>query len=247
MNIFTPSRVMILLDIHMLRIDKTSHLEACFSDLQKYLAATPEEYTKINYANNKAEYSTVITSLTAQRRHYLLMDFYDDMMLDGVKPGRDTFHSLLISTMKGARLQDAFFFRDQSMIFIPDLMLIECQMPVLQQAVGNNEGPKKGSHSTRRKLMELVDLKCKVVDFSSACWTYKQFTDDNFGLSLAFVLSLKLATCYLILTVMITLTEMRSAIVQDITDAGLGLNKFCYAGLIAAHKNKEPVRDDLAS
>ncbi|KAF3668168.1 hypothetical protein FXO38_08227 [Capsicum annuum] len=91
-----------------------------FSDLQKYLAATPEEYAKINYANNKAEYSAVITSLTAQRRHYLLMDFYDDMMLDGVKPGRDTFHSLLTSTMKGARLQDAFFFRDQSMIFIPD-------------------------------------------------------------------------------------------------------------------------------
>ncbi|KAF3668169.1 hypothetical protein FXO38_08228 [Capsicum annuum] len=39
----------------------------------------------------------------------------------------------------------------------------------------------------------------------------------------------------------------RYAIVRDITDAGLGLNKFCYAGLIAAHKNKEPVRDDLAS
>ncbi|KAF3643147.1 hypothetical protein FXO38_20776, partial [Capsicum annuum] len=91
-----------------------------FSDLRKYLAATPEEYAKINYANNKAEYSTIITSLTAQRRHYLLMDVYDDMMLDGVKPGRDTFHSLLISTMKGARLQDAFIFRDQSMVFIPD-------------------------------------------------------------------------------------------------------------------------------
>ncbi|KAF3649174.1 putative SRSF protein kinase 1-like isoform X2 [Capsicum annuum] len=37
------------------------------------------------------------------------------------------------------------------------------------------------------------------------------------------------------------------AIVWDITAAGLGLNKFCYAGLIAAHKNKEPVTDDLAS
>lgn len=31
------------------------------------------------------------------------------------------------------------------------------------------------------------------------------------------------------------------------TAAGLGLNKFCYAGLIAAHKNKEPVTDDVAS
>ncbi|PHU07794.1 hypothetical protein BC332_24283 [Capsicum chinense] len=138
--------------------------------------------------------------------------------------------------------------RSQQMVhLIFQLMLIERQMPVLQQAAGKNEGPKKGSHSTRRKLLELVDLKCKVVDFGSACWTYNQFTDDNFGLSLAFVLSLKLATCYLILHVMITLTEMRYAIVRDITAAGLGLNKFCYAGLIAAHKNKEPVTDDLAS
>ncbi|KAF3642620.1 SRSF protein kinase 1 [Capsicum annuum] len=40
------------------------------------------------------------------------------------------------------------------------------------------EGPQKGSRSTRRKLLESVDLKCKVVDFGSACWTYKQFTDD---------------------------------------------------------------------
>lgn len=31
------------------------------------------------------------------------------------------------------------------------------------------------------------------------------------------------------------------------TAAGLGLNKFCYAGLIAAHRNKEPVTDDVAS
>lgn len=31
------------------------------------------------------------------------------------------------------------------------------------------------------------------------------------------------------------------------TAAGLGLNKFCYAGLIAAHKNKTPITDDTAS
>ncbi|KAL5998259.1 hypothetical protein ACLOJK_009197 [Asimina triloba] len=30
------------------------------------------------------------------------------------------------------------------------------------------------------------------------------------------------------------------AIVRDMTAAGLGLNKFCYAGLITAHKNKSP-------
>lgn len=40
------------------------------------------------------------------------------------------------------------------------------------------EGPKRGSRSTRRKLLEAANLKCKVVDFGSACWTYKQFTDD---------------------------------------------------------------------
>ncbi|OMO83979.1 hypothetical protein COLO4_22282 [Corchorus olitorius] len=37
---------------------------------------------------------------------------------------------------------------------------------------------KKGSRSTRRKLLESVDLKCKLVDFGNACWTYKQFTND---------------------------------------------------------------------
>lgn len=31
------------------------------------------------------------------------------------------------------------------------------------------------------------------------------------------------------------------------TAAGVGLNKFCYAGLIAAHKNKTPVADDFAT
>jgi len=31
------------------------------------------------------------------------------------------------------------------------------------------------------------------------------------------------------------------------TAAGLGLNKFCYAGLIAAHKNKIPTSEDAAS
>nr|KJB16715.1 hypothetical protein B456_002G244400 [Gossypium raimondii] len=43
-----------------------------------------------------------------------------------------------------------------------------------QASVGN----KRGSRSTRRKLLALVDLKCKLVDFGNACWTYKQFTND---------------------------------------------------------------------
>lgn len=37
------------------------------------------------------------------------------------------------------------------------------------------------------------------------------------------------------------------AIVRDMTAAGAGLNKFCYAGLITAHKNKTPLADDTAA
>ncbi|KAF3670915.1 hypothetical protein FXO38_06845 [Capsicum annuum] len=37
------------------------------------------------------------------------------------------------------------------------------------------------------------------------------------------------------------------SIVRDMTATGLGLNKFYYAGLITTLKNKEPVRDDIAS
>ncbi|OIT33375.1 PREDICTED: SRSF protein kinase 2-like [Nicotiana attenuata] len=39
-------------------------------------------------------------------------------------------------------------------------------------------GSKRGSGSRRRKTLESVDLKCKLVDFGNACWTYKQFTDN---------------------------------------------------------------------
>lgn len=54
-----------------------------------------------------------------------MRDVYDDMLLDGIKPERDTFHSLLIGTMKGARLQDAFFFREEmkAMGFVPDVFI----------------------------------------------------------------------------------------------------------------------------
>ncbi|KAG4152172.1 hypothetical protein ERO13_D04G105900v2 [Gossypium hirsutum] len=41
-----------------------------------------------------------------------------------------------------------------------------------------SQGDKRGSRSTRRKLLASVDLKCKLVDFGNACWTYKQFTND---------------------------------------------------------------------
>lgn len=41
-----------------------------------------------------------------------------------------------------------------------------------------NQGNKRGSRSMRQKLLASVDLKCKLVDFGNACWTYKQFTND---------------------------------------------------------------------
>ncbi|KAK9733416.1 hypothetical protein RND81_04G066900 [Saponaria officinalis] len=43
---------------------------------------------------------------------------------------------------------------------------------------GGSSVHKRGSCSARRKLLESVDLKCKLVDFGNACWTYKQFTND---------------------------------------------------------------------
>lgn len=39
----------------------------------------------------------------------------------------------------------------------------------------------------------------------------------------------------------------RYAIVRDMTAAGLGLNKFCYAALILAHKNKSPRANDTSA
>lgn len=48
------------------------------------------------------------------------------------------------------------------------------------KAVGqvSDNSSKRGSRSTRRNFLESADLKCKLVDFGNACWTYKQFTND---------------------------------------------------------------------
>lgn len=37
---------------------------------------------------------------------------------------------------------------------------------------------RKASRMTRQRLLASLDLKCKLVDFGNACWTYKQFTSD---------------------------------------------------------------------
>ncbi|XP_052178458.1 uncharacterized protein LOC127792118 isoform X3 [Diospyros lotus] len=48
----------------------------------------------------------------------------------------------------------------------------------VQGAPPGNQGHRKGSCSTRQNLLAEVELKCKLVDFGNACWTYKQFTSD---------------------------------------------------------------------
>ncbi|KAL5709657.1 non-specific serine/threonine protein kinase [Ranunculus cassubicifolius] len=40
------------------------------------------------------------------------------------------------------------------------------------------QGNRRGSRAERQKLLQEVELKCKLVDFGSACWTHKQFTTD---------------------------------------------------------------------
>ncbi|KAL9677408.1 hypothetical protein QQ045_005637 [Rhodiola kirilowii] len=41
-----------------------------------------------------------------------------------------------------------------------------------------NLGSRRGSRSTRQKLLAALDCNCKLVDFGNACWTHKQFTND---------------------------------------------------------------------
>eukprot|EP00252_Welwitschia_mirabilis_P011130 TRINITY_DN2501_c0_g1_i1.p1 TRINITY_DN2501_c0_g1~~TRINITY_DN2501_c0_g1_i1.p1 ORF type:complete len:475 (+),score=85.23 TRINITY_DN2501_c0_g1_i1:164-1588(+) len=87
-----------------------------------FSTATPEQYAKRNYANNISEYNTVFGSLMAQKRTSLMRDGYEDMMLDGIQPNRDAFHSLVLGAMMGANLQDGVYFMDEmkSMGMIPD-------------------------------------------------------------------------------------------------------------------------------
>ncbi|KAL5717968.1 hypothetical protein ACHQM5_010915 [Ranunculus cassubicifolius] len=118
-------------------------------------AASPEDYAKRNYASNVSEYNTVLSSLTAQRRQWLLRDVYDDMLLDGIQPTRDTFHSLIVGTMKGTRLQDAFFFKDEmkAMGLNPDVVFYN----FLISACGKS----KNSDSAVRILEEMKNYGVK--------------------------------------------------------------------------------------
>ncbi|XP_059451963.1 pentatricopeptide repeat-containing protein At4g35850, mitochondrial [Corylus avellana] len=182
---------------------------------RRYFAASTEEYAKRNYANNASEYNTVVGALTAQRRHFLLRDVYDDMMLDGVQPTRDVFHSLIVGTLKGARLEDGFYFRDQmkAMGLLPDVNLYNILISLC--------GKCKNSDHAIQMLEEMKKSEVKPNAQTFIC------------LLNACAAAGRLDRVY--------------AIVRDMTAAGVGLNKFCYAGLIAAHKNKTPVADDFAT
>ncbi|KAH9742578.1 pentatricopeptide repeat-containing protein [Citrus sinensis] len=179
-------------------------------------SAGAEEYARRNYANNASEYNTVVTSLTSQRRFFLLRDVYDDMMLDGVQPTRDLFHSLIVGTMKGSRLQDTFFFRDQMKAngFLPDIF-------------------------EEMKKYEVKPNGQTYVCLLNACAAAGQL-DPVLYYVISSVIDLPNfipvpTKCY------------RYAIVRDMTAAGAGLDKFCYAGLITAHTNKIPRADDTAT
>ncbi|XP_023912372.1 pentatricopeptide repeat-containing protein At4g35850, mitochondrial [Quercus suber] len=182
---------------------------------RRYFAASTEEYAKRNYANNVSEYNSVVGSLTAQRRHFLLRDVYDDMMLDGVQPTRDVFHSLIVGTMKGVRLQDGFYFKDQMKTtgLLPDVNLYNILISLC--------GKCKNSDQAVQILEEMKKSEVKPNAQTFVC------------LLNACAAAGRLDRVY--------------AIVRDMTAAGVGLNKFCYAGLITAHKNKTPVADDFAT
>nr|XP_009412079.1 PREDICTED: pentatricopeptide repeat-containing protein At4g35850, mitochondrial isoform X1 [Musa acuminata subsp. malaccensis] len=173
------------------------------------------EYAKRNYASNVSEYNTVIGSLIAQRRGYLLRDVYDDMMLDGVQPVRDTFHALIVGTMKGSRLQDAFFFRDEmkAMGLPPDVNLYNFLISTC--------GKCKSSDTAIKLLEEMKRHSVKLKGETYIC-----------------LLNALAATGR---------TDQVYAIVRDMTAAGLGLNKFCYAGLITAFKNKLPTTEETTA
>ncbi|XP_014497575.1 pentatricopeptide repeat-containing protein At4g35850, mitochondrial [Vigna radiata var. radiata] len=174
-----------------------------------------EEYGKRNYANNLSEYNTVLGSLTSNRRNFLLRDVFEDMMLDGVKPSRDTFHSLVVGTMKGARMQDAFFFVEQmkTMGLLPDVNLYNFLISTC--------GKCKNSNKAIQILEEMKRMEVKPNVRTYICLLNACAADGRI--------------------------DIVYAIVRDMIAAGLGLNKFCYAGLIVAHKNKTPLVDDFSA
>ncbi|XP_010548245.1 PREDICTED: pentatricopeptide repeat-containing protein At4g35850, mitochondrial [Tarenaya hassleriana] len=178
-------------------------------------AASTEEYSKRNYANNLSEYNTVVNSITAQRRSFLLRDVYDDMILDGVKPSADIFHSLVVGVMKRARLQDALFFREEmkTLGIAPDVNLYNFLISTCGKCKNSNEAIRVFEEMKRYEVKPNAQTYICLLNACAAAG--------------------RLDRVY--------------AIVRDMTAAGAGLNRFCYAGLITAHLNKVPRQDDLST
>ncbi|KAG0627172.1 hypothetical protein M758_2G179600 [Ceratodon purpureus] len=93
-------------------------------------------YALRNYANNIYEYNKVLDELNFSRRSFLMRDVYEDMQLDGVRPVRNTFHTLITGCMKGQRLMDAIYFFDEmkAMGLQPDIVLYNCIISTCGQA-----------------------------------------------------------------------------------------------------------------
>lgn len=172
-----------------------------------------EEYNRRNYAKNVDEYNTVLGSLNAQRRIFLLRDVYEDMMLDGVRPTRETFHALAVGSMRGSRMHDAFFFKDQMKIMglVPDVTFYNFLISTC--------GKCKNSDQAVQILEEMKSMEVKPNVQTYICLLHACAAQGRI--------------------------DRVNVIVRDMTAAGLGLNKFCYAGLIVAHQNKTPFTDDF--
>ncbi|KAH0900712.1 hypothetical protein HID58_040215 [Brassica napus] len=185
-------------------------------------SSSPEELAKRNYANDLSEYNSVVNSVTAQRRHYLLRDVYDDMKIDGVQPTADIFHSFVVGVMKGARLSDAFFFREEmkSMGIAPDVCPLIFLVNLYNFLISTCGKCKNGKEAIR------------VFD------EMKRYDVKPNGQTFVCLLNACAVSGHL---------DLVYAIVRDMTAAGVGLNQFCYAGLITAHLNKEPRPENLST
>eukprot|EP00897_Mesotaenium_endlicherianum_P008385 jgi/Mesen1/7575/ME000392S06834 len=91
-------------------------------------AAQSSAYEEKTYATNVQEYNEVMYRLARRRLGYMLRDVYEDLLMDGLQPDRDTFHLAIPACMRTNRLQDAFYFFEEmkSTGMVPDLSLYNC-------------------------------------------------------------------------------------------------------------------------
>lgn len=76
-----------------------------------------------DWARDTVYVELVLTGIWNWCSSYLLRDVYEDMQMDGVRPVRDTFHTLITGCMKGQRVQDVLYFFDEmkAMGLAPDV------------------------------------------------------------------------------------------------------------------------------